>query len=142
MVQISVEPEPAHTPEKLRAAETQRSGGPGLVTVRAPERLDDHLLLELGQLTNVRPGPDLRGRASRSRDVVRRPRDDAELRGGDQLTIGEDERSLDGVLQLADVAGPRVRQDQIARLSAEAGLELTHVAAQLTHEVIRQQQHI
>ena len=67
---------------------------------------------------------------------------DAELPGRDQLTLGEDERPLDGVLQLADVAGPRVRREQIARLVAEAGVWLAHLTAQLTHEVISEEQDI
>ncbi len=73
---------------------------------------------------------------------MRRTGDDAELCGGDQLTAGEDERSLNGILKLADVARPRVRENQIARLSAETRLELAHGTAQLTHEVIREEQHI
>ena len=37
---LGVEPEAADAPEQLRAAWAQRGGGPGLVAVRAPERVD------------------------------------------------------------------------------------------------------
>ncbi len=128
--ELGVEPEAPHAPQQLRAAEPQRGGGPRLVAVRAPERFRDHLLLHLGQGVHIGPGCALRRRPRRDRSVGRRSRGDAELPGRDQLPGGEDERSLDGVLQLTDVAGPPVRLEQIARLAAQAGFRLAHLGAQ------------
>src|SRR6185369_9088224 len=108
----------------------------------APERLHDHVFFQLGEGAYFGRGFDVRARGDRRHSLTRWAQDDAELPGRDQLSPGEDERPLDGVLQLADVAGPRVRHEKITRLAAEAGLELAHVAAQVTHEVIGEEQDI
>jgi hypothetical protein len=55
------------------------------------------------------------------------PANDAEVLRRDQPVLGEDERALDGILQLTDVAGPRMREQQRARLAAQAGLLPFHL---------------
>src|SRR5205807_3248309 len=139
---LRVESKAAYTPEKLGAAQTQCGGGPGFVAMRAVERIHDHLLFQVAQGARSGRTFEARGRSDRSRDVARWALCDAELPGRYQPTVRKDERPLDGVLQLADVAGPRVRHEELARLAAEARLELAHVAAELAHEVIRKKQDI
>jgi len=53
---LSRQSQAAGTPEKLPAGQTECSGRLGLVAVRLPEGLHDHLLLDFIQGTNVRPG--------------------------------------------------------------------------------------
>src|SRR5206468_7105628 len=113
------EAEAPQTRVELGAAETEGDRGPGLVALRAPERLEDRLLLELGQRLDDRRSARDGGRAGQAHRRGRRRPGDPEVGGGDEPSIGEDERPLDGVLQFTDVAWPAVRQEEIASLRTE-----------------------
>src|SRR5258708_38306211 len=91
---------------ELGAAETEGDRGPGLVALRAPERLEDRLLLDLGQRPDDRWRARDGGRAGQAHPRGRRGRDDPEVGGGDEPSIGEDERSPDGGLPFTDIARP------------------------------------
>src|SRR5499426_2000587 len=100
--------EPSQTRVERAAAETERSGSVGLVALRSPQSREDRLLLDLGQrlrqrrwaLSCNRSGGDI----GRGRRVCNNP----QVASGDELSIGEDQRALDGVLQFPDVARPIV----------------------------------
>src|SRR6266850_4304356 len=101
------EAETAQSPEELRGAETEGRGGPRLVAVRAPEGVADQALLVLGDRQDGRHG--FRRRAGDGRDGhLARSHDDPEVLRRDELAGGADQRPLDGVLQLANIAGPRM----------------------------------
>src|SRR5258705_6882246 len=140
--QLREEAEAPQTRVELRATETEGDRGPGLVAPRAPERLEDRLLLDRGQRLDGRWRAGDGGRAGQAHSRGRRGRDDPEVGGGDEPSIGEDERSLDGVLQFTDVARPAVRQKEIASLRAETCLTPSHPARELAQEVVGQHEDV
>src|SRR6266403_600297 len=58
------------------------------------------------------------------------------------ISVGEDERALDGVLQFTDVAWPAVRHEEIASLGTELCLTPSHPARKLAQEVVGQHEDI
>src|SRR5882762_1715997 len=136
------EAEAPQTRVELRATETEGDRGPGLVALRAPERLEDRRLLDLGQRLDDRWRARDGGRAGQALSRGRRGRGDPEVGGGDEPSIGEDERPLDGVLQFTDVARPAVRHEEIASLRTETCLTPAHSARELAQEVVGQHEDI
>src|SRR5258705_8268317 len=136
------EAEALQTRVELGAAETEGDRGAGLVALRAPERLEDRLLLDLGQRLDDRWRARDGGRPGQAHSRGRRARADPEVGGGDEPSIGEDERSLDGVLQFTDVARPAVRQEEIARLRTETCLTPSHPPRELAPVVVGQHEDI
>src|SRR5262249_4050464 len=119
-------------------------GRPRLVAARPGEGCGDDPALPIGER-----GPIGRARLRRAGwrgriagELGLRARRDAELQNGDQATVRDDERALHRVLQLPDVARPRVLQERLASVAAETGLALAHAHAERPDEVIGQQQHV
>ena len=76
------------------------------------------------------------GRASRTRPV-----DGQEIRG-ELPSVAEDDRPLDGVLQLADVPRPGVFEDRLAGLGGELQGRLVEAAAGLPQQEVRELEHV
>ena len=100
--------ETSQTRVERAAAETERSGRVGLVPLRSSERREHRLLLDLGQRLRRRRRALSCNRSGGDIDRGRRVSNNPEVASGDELSIGEDQRALDGVLQLTDVARPVV----------------------------------
>src|SRR5262249_7326056 len=100
-----------HTRAQLRAGEPPKVGRLRLVVVRLLEGLEDKLFLQLlyidprgrepGSLAAHRAVPGLL--LQREREIVH----------GHNLTLTEDDRPLDDILQLAHIAWPRVAREQL-----------------------------
>src|SRR5882724_731224 len=140
--QLRDEAEAPHARVELGAADTEGDRSPGLVALRAPERLEDRLLLNLGQRLDDRRRARDGGRAGQAHGRGRRGRGDPEVGGGDEVSVGEDERALDGVLQFTDVAWPAVRHEEIVSLGTELCLTPSHPARKLAQEVVGQHEDI
>ena len=136
--QLRDEAEAPQTRVELGAPETEGGRGPGLVALCAPERLEDRLLLDLGQRLDDRRRARDDGRAGQAHGRGRRRLGYPEVGGGDEVSVGEDERALDGVLQFTDVAWPAVRHEEIASLRTETCLAPSHPARELSQEVVGQ----
>ena len=74
------EAEAPQTRVELGPAETEGDRGPGLVALRAPERFEDRLLLNLGQRLDDRRRARDGGRAGQAHGRGRRGRGDPEVR--------------------------------------------------------------
>src|SRR5512133_2991825 len=85
--------------------------GPGYASLGLGERRLDHRPLSCAELVGERLLSVVR-----SRGPAREPG----LVEGEGLRVGEDDRALDDVLQLADVPGPRVRSKDLDALLAHA----------------------
>src|SRR5262249_23166392 len=59
-----------------------------------------------------------------------------------ELTVGDDQRALDGVLQFTDVAGPAVHQQELASLFGQPCLTASHPFSELAEEVVGQYEHV
>src|SRR6266436_2042923 len=140
--QLRDEAKAPHARVELGAADTEGDRSPGLVALRAPERLEDRLLLDLGQRLDHRRRARDGGRAGQAHRRGRRGRGDPEVGGGDEPSVGEDEGPLDGVLQFTDVSRPAVLQEEIASLRTEACLTPSHPARELAQEVVGQHEDI
>src|SRR5262249_37291713 len=124
------------------ATETERRGGARLVALRSPQRLDDGLLLDHGERLRLRRG--VVGHRGRGRHAGPDPGDydDAEVGRWGDLAIGKDQRALDSVLQLSNVSGPLVNEEQMARILAEARLAPSHPRGERREEVVREHEHV
>src|SRR5260370_24942660 len=89
------EAEAPQTRVELGAAETEGDRGPGLVALRAPERLEDRLLLDLGQRLDDRWRAQNDGRPGQAHRRGRRARDDPEVGGRDEPSPCAHARSAD-----------------------------------------------
>src|SRR5512138_3863341 len=92
-------------------AEAQRLRGLTHVPAVALERLADEYALHLLQRQVLEPC----GRPAPTQPQVG---------GADQRTVGHEHRALQGVVQLAHVAGPSVALEGLQRLGLEAGERL------------------
>src|SRR5437868_11518626 len=110
---------PAH-PQRL-AADAEHARELGLA-VRVLEALD-HLADVL--LDGERPGAA--GQRRRGAHHRQRRRHFGEIAAGERLVLRQDHRALDHVLQLADIAGPRMVLDE----GAELRIEPAHALAEL-----------
>ncbi len=91
-------------------AQAERQRGLGLVPSPTPQGVHHGLLLDLGE--GLRRGGGA-GNARCPEGKTRRRRGmsaDAEMGGGDDVALGGNQRALDGVLKLADVARPGVSE--------------------------------
>src|SRR6185369_8862618 len=105
-----------------RAAHRQQAGGLRDIPARFDERFH--------QGTPLRPVARLsEGRGGAILDV------DAEVANFNDLAAGHQDRPLDGVLELADVAGPGMVDDGLERRAAEAELAPVRLAAPLEQRV-------
>src|SRR5437899_1614963 len=65
-----------------------------------------------------------------------------ELCGGDEPGVRNDQRSLDRVLELADVPRPRVRHQQLPGVATQPRLPLAHPLAQAADEFLGEEHHV
>jgi hypothetical protein len=63
---------------------------------------------------------------------------DPEVESADEVSVGEDQCALDGVLQFTDVAGPLVHEQELASLFAEVCLAPSHPFREFAKEVVGQ----
>src|SRR4029453_9264447 len=111
-------------------ADAQDLGGPRLVIPHRGQRLEDHVALYLLEL---HPHREWRARAGLL-DATRAGRFAGEVRGGDELARAGDHGALQRVAELADIAGPVVRDQEAQRsLVHPADLPLV-LAVELLHE--------
>src|SRR5581483_1733890 len=126
--------DPSRRPEHLRRAR--------LIEVGLAQRLLDDLALELVDGIAERlpalehlllDGPRVVVAAA---DALR------EVVDPDRRPLAEDEDALDEVLELADVAGPRVAEEGVDRLGTERLLRDPHLAALRLREVAEEEQEV
>src|SRR2546427_1438379 len=65
-----------------------------------------------------------------------------ELCGGDEPGVRNDQRSLDRVLELPDVTGPRIRHQQLPGVATQPRLPLAHPLAQTADELQGEEHHV
>src|SRR5207302_10024706 len=128
-LQLRIEPHPGD-PERARRGR--------LVALGLREGIRDRVSLELlkgRRRIVIRDGKGrLAGRQLRA--------DKAELGGGDEPAVRNDQRSLDCVLELPDVTGPRVCHQQLPSVAAQPRLPLAHPLAQAADELLGEEHHV
>src|SRR5207253_74172 len=91
--QLRDEVEAPQTRVELGAAEPEGGRGPGLVALCAPERLEDRLLLNLGQRLDDRRRARDGGRAGQAHGRGRRRLGYPEVGGGDEVSVRSEEHT-------------------------------------------------
>src|SRR5215472_1170551 len=134
-----VQSEAPQTRVQSAAAQSQRSGGSGLDALSFPQRIDNGALFDLCER---------RRRAQRTVGCVPRYGSPQWARGEDEMggrnagSLGEDERALDRVLQLAHVARPVVSEEDVARLAGQGSDGPSHPVGEGPQKMIGQEEHV
>src|SRR6266508_2748404 len=114
-----LDPELLHPIPEAPLGDPEEPGGPGLDPAGLLERVEDHAPLPLGQHI-VERGAGRHGELARRpaghRAAVLNPR--RQMLGEDDA-VGEDHGRFEDMLQLADIAGPRVRPQAAQRLGRD-----------------------
>src|SRR6266511_136336 len=109
----------AHPVVERRAVDAERARGMRDVALRGVDRRDDRgallLVQALGERATAVAGRGRRGRGGRGG----RAAGELEIGGAELGATGQDERALDHVLELADVAGPGVAAERRRRARVE-----------------------
>src|SRR5438445_5171193 len=122
---------------ELGPGDPELRGGVRLVPLRAPEGVEDRPLLKLREV------PAFERRLRRRRPWFAAARwSKGEVGRSEERAVRHDQRPLDRVPELADVARPRVGQEQVPRVAAEPSLALAHALAECLREVARQEQDV
>src|SRR5262249_30230886 len=121
------------------AAQSQRGGGSGLDALGLPQRIDNGALFDLCER---------RRRAQRTVGGVarhggpQRAHGEAKMGGRNVRSLGEDERALDRVLQLAHVARPVVSEQDVARLAGQGCDGPSHPCGGGPQKMVGQEEHV
>src|SRR5579885_3257814 len=129
-----------HLRDERPSLQAERLGRGVAVSSGLPERLDDHAPLDVGQSFLERgAGPDPLRQVD---DPVRRRRGQQEVLRSDDVALGEDNRPLDRILELADVARPIVAIELLDRQIGDLRRGSARREAVLVEEVLDQERNV
>src|SRR5438445_2466537 len=139
-------PEPLQLRIELHPGDPERGRRSSLVALGLREGIRDRVSLELLKARRrciLIFDACRRGYTRQGRLAGREPRPgEPELCGGDEPGVRNDQRSLDRVLELADVPGPRVRHQQLPGVATQPRLPLAHPLAQAADEFLGEEHHV